>query len=50
MMPTEDAHIRRLVEGVHTFSLDKILHHQAAALWTTYQNDKQRLTRATTSA
>ncbi len=50
MMPTEDTHIRRLVEGVHTFSLDKALHHQAAALWTMYQSGKQRVTDATTSA
>jgi hypothetical protein len=50
MMPSEDTHIRRLVEGVHIFSLDKALHRQAAALWTTYQSNKQRLTDVITSA
>lgn len=50
MIPTEDTHIRRLVEGVHTFSLDKSLHHRAVVLWTTYQSGRQRFMHATTSA
>jgi rubrerythrin len=44
MIPTEDTHIRRLVEGVHTFSPDKGLQHQAADVWTQYQKGQQRFT------
>jgi rubrerythrin len=50
MIPTEDTHIRRLVEGVHTFSTDKGLQHQAADLWTQYQKGQQRFRSATPSA
>jgi len=50
MIPTEDIHIRRLVEGVHTFSTDKGLQHQAAVLWTQYQKEQQRFRPATLSA
>ena len=50
MVPTEDTHIRRLVEGVHTFSTDKGLQHQAADLWTQYQKEHQRFRPATPSA
>jgi hypothetical protein len=50
MIPAEDIHIRRLVEGVHTFSLDKTLHHRAVTLWMMYQSDQQRCTNFTTSA
>lgn len=41
MMPEEEVHLRRLVEAVHTFSVDDALQEQATLLWSAFQ--KQRL-------
>ncbi len=40
MTPEEEIHLRRLVEAMHSFSMDKALQQQAATLWTTYQRQK----------
>lgn len=50
MTPEEDIHLRRLVEAVHSFSRNKVLHQQAATLWTTYQQHKADAFSATPSA
>jgi hypothetical protein len=41
MLPEEEVHIRRVVEAVQAFSTDQALHHQAAALWATYERQRQ---------
>jgi hypothetical protein len=41
MLPEEETHIRRVVEAVQAFSTDQALHHQAAALWATYERQRR---------
>jgi len=43
MMPEEAAHIRRLVKAVQAFSADAALQQQAAALWSTYQQQHRHV-------
>lgn len=40
MAPEEEVHIRRLVEAVNTFSRDKALQEQAAAVWSALQKKR----------
>jgi hypothetical protein len=42
MLPEEEAHIRRLVNAVQTFSTDEVLQRHAAALWSTYERQRQK--------
>lgn len=41
MLPEEEVHIRRVVDAVQAFSTDEALQRQAAALWSTYERQKQ---------
>jgi len=47
MLPEEEVHIRRVVDAVQAFSTDEVLQRQAAALWSTYE--RQRQTYSTTN-
>jgi hypothetical protein len=46
LLPEAEAHVRRVVEGIQTYSSDYTLQRQAAALWSTYE--RQKLTYAKT--
>jgi hypothetical protein len=41
MLPEEELHIRRVVDAVRAFSTDEVLQRQAAALWSTYERQRQ---------
>jgi hypothetical protein len=41
LLPDEEGHIRRVVDTVQAFSTDDALQRQAAALWSTYERQRQ---------
>jgi len=41
MLPEEEGHIRRVVDAIQAFSTDEGLQRQAAALWATYERQRQ---------
>jgi hypothetical protein len=41
MLPEEEVHIRCVVDAVQAFSTDDALQRQAAALWSTYERQRQ---------
>lgn len=49
MLPEEEVHIRRVVDAVRTFSTDEVLQRQAAALWSTYERQRQEYSKTSTS-
>jgi hypothetical protein len=47
MLPEEEVHIRRVVDAVQAFSTDEVLQRQAAALWSTYERQRQTYSKDT---
>jgi rubrerythrin len=41
LLPEEEGHIRRVVDAVQAFSTDDALQREAAALWSTYERQRQ---------